>query len=162
LKKEEIYWLLGTIGFIIFLTLILFGVDGLKSDSLTDINVHDTYYVIESIHLFIPLVILVFFGIYLIRVLCCNFKNLTVNLIFIISDLALILVFTFIISLLNSMREIPGTIEYPPLSGIENITYDGNVWNNFYYALLSVQLILLLLLAFSGIKTGINYKQNQK
>lgn len=162
MKKKEIYWLVGTVGFIVFLILIFFGIDGLKSDSITDINVHDTYYVIANIHLFIFLSTLIFFGVYLIRVLCCNFKNLTANFIFMISDLALILIFTFIISLVNSMLEIPGTTEYPPLSGIENIKHEGNVWNNVYHVLLIVQLILLLLLAFSGFKTGINYKQNQK
>ena len=139
----------------------IFGISGLKSDSVTDINVHDTYYVIANIHLIILMVTLIFFGVYLIRMLRRNFKNLTANLIFLISDITLILIFTFLISLVNSIREIPGSTEYPPLSGgiVENA---GNGWNNAYYILLIIQLILIILLTISGIKTGLNYKRTKK
>lgn len=144
------------------LTLILwiFGISGLKSDSVTDLNVHDTYYVIANIHLIIPMVTLIFFGVYLIRMLRRNFKNLTANLIFMISDITLILIFTFLISLVNSIREIPGSTEYPPLSSgiVENT---GNGWNNAFYILLIIQLILIILLTISGIKTGRNYNRNE-
>ena len=137
-----------------------FGIDGLKSESVTDINVHDTYYVIANIHLIILMVTLIFFGVYLIRMLRRNFKNLTANLIFMISDISLILIFTFLISLVNSIREIPSSTEYPPLSGgvVENAE---NGWNNAYYILLIIQLILIILLTISGIKTGRNYNGNE-
>ena len=142
----------------LILILWIFGIDGLKSESVTDINVHDTYYVIANVHLIILIVTLIFFGVYLIRMLRRNFKNLTANLIFMISDISLILIFTFLISLVNSIREIPGSTEYPPLSGgiVEN---SGNGWNNAYYILLITQLILIILLTISGIKTGLNYKR---
>ena len=134
------------ITFLLILIIGLFGIDGLKSDAVTDINAHDTYYVIANIHLIVLIVSLTFFGVYLIRMLRRNFKNLTANLIFMISDISLILIFTFLISLVNSIREIPGSTEYPPLSGgiVENA---GNGWNNAYYVLLIIQLILIILLA---------------
>jgi heme/copper-type cytochrome/quinol oxidase subunit 1 len=160
LKRKETFWLIGTISFVLILILGIFGIDGLKSDAVTDINVHDTYYVIANIHLISPFISLTFFGIYLIRMLRRNFKNLTANLIFMISDITLILIFTFLISLVNSIREIPGSTEYPPLSGgiVENA---GNGWNNAYYILLIIQLILIILLTISGIKTGLNYKRTE-
>ena len=160
MRKKETFWLIGTITFLLILIIGLFGIDGLKSDAVTDINAHDTYYVIANIHLIVLIVSLTFFGVYLIRMLRRNFKNLTANLIFMISDISLILIFTFLISLVNSIREIPGSTEYPPLSGgiVENA---GNGWNNAYYVLLIIQLILIILLAISGIKTGLNYKRTE-
>ena len=160
MKKKETFWLIGTISFLLILILWVFGIDGLKPESVTDINVHDTYYVIANIHLIILMATLIFFGIYLIRMLRRNFKNLTANLIFMISDISLILIFTFLISLVNSIREIPGSTEYPPLSGgiVENA---GNGWINAYYILLIIQLILIILLTITGIKTGRNYNRNE-
>lgn len=160
MKKKETFWLIGTVSFVLTLILWIFGISGLKSDSVTDLNVHDTYYVIANIHLIIPMVTLIFFGVYLIRMLRRNFKNLTANLIFMISDITLILIFTFLISLVNSIREIPGSTEYPPLSSgiVENT---GNGWNNAFYILLIIQLILIILLTISGIKTGRNYNRNE-
>ncbi|MCP4055333.1 MAG: hypothetical protein GY739_20290 [Mesoflavibacter sp.] len=160
MRKKETFWLIGTTSFILILILWIFGIDGLKSDSVTDINVHDTYYVIANIHMIILITTLIFFGVYLIRMLRRNFKNLTANLIFMISNITLILIFTFLISLVNSIREIPGSTEYPPLSGgiVENA---GNGWNNAYYILLGIQLILIILLSISGIKTGMNYKRTE-
>ena len=160
MKKKETFWLIGTIFFVI---VFFFGPSGFRSFDLTgdtDINLHDTYYVIPTIHLFILITSLILFSVYLIRMLRRNFKNLTANLIFIISDITLILIFTFLISLVNSIREIPGSTEYAPLNGgiVENA---GNGWNNAYYILLIIQLILIILLTISGIKTGLNYKRTE-
>ncbi|MDF0708491.1 hypothetical protein [Flagellimonas okinawensis] len=160
MRKKETFWLIGTIGFVLIILIGVFGINGLKSDAVTDINVHDTYYLIGNIHLIVLIVSLTLFGVYLIRMLRRNFKNLTANLIFMISDISLILIFTFLISLVNSIREIPGSTEYPTLSGgiVENA---GNGWNNAYYILLIIQLILIILLTISGIKTGLNYKRTE-
>jgi hypothetical protein len=160
LKKKEIYWLIGTILFVI---VFFFGPSGFGSFDLTgetNVNIHDVYYVIPTIHLFILITTLIFFGIYLIRMLRRNFKNLYANLIFMISNITLILIFTFLITLVNSIREIPGTIEYPPLSS-EIVENAGNGWNNAYYVLITIQLILIILLTISAIKTGLNYKQTE-
>lgn len=159
-KKEETFWLNGTVSLILILIFGFFEIDGIKLDSVYSINVHDTYYVIATIYIITPIITLIFFGIYLIRMLYLNFKNLIVNLIFMISDITLILIFTFLISFVNSIREIPSSTEYPPLSGgiVENT---GNEWNNTYYILLGIQLILIVLLTISGIKTGLNYKRTE-
>lgn len=123
-----------------------------------DININDTYYVVPTLQIFGICTTLIFFLFYLIRMLWRNFKNLTANIIFMISDISMIFILTFLISLANGHREIPGRTEYPPLSGgiVENT---GNGWNNAYYVLLITQLILIILLLISGIKTGLNYKR---
>lgn len=160
MRKKETFWLIGTISFVLILIIGIFGIDGLKSDAVTDINVHDTYYIIANIHLIIPLISLVFFGIYLIRMLRRNFKNLTANLIFMISDITLILILTFLISLVNSIQEIPGSTEYPAWS--DGLVKDAeNGWNTVFYILSGIQFILIILLTISGIKTGLNYKRTE-
>ncbi|UJH90904.1 hypothetical protein LZ575_19730 [Antarcticibacterium sp. 1MA-6-2] len=158
MRKKEIFWLIGTVSFVLIFTIAVFGIDGLKSDAVVDINVYDTYYVIAIIHLIIPFISLTFFTVYLIRMLGRNFKNLTANLIFMVSDITLIMVITFLISLISSIQEIPGSTEYPPLSGgsVEN---SGDIWNNVYNVLLVIQVFLIILLTISGIKTGLNYKR---
>ena len=52
-------------------------------------------------------------------------------------------------------------MEYPPLSDeiVENVR---NGWNSVYEILLIIQLILIILLTISGIKTGLNYKKKNK
>jgi hypothetical protein len=160
LRKKEIFWLIGTILFVI---VFFFGPSGFKSFDLagvTDINLHDAYYVIPTIHVFILITTLIFFAVYLIRMLRRKFKNLPANLIFMISDITLILIFTFLISLVNSISELLSTTEYPPLSsGI--VKNAGNGLDNTYYKLLITQLILIILLLISGIKTGLNYKRTE-
>ena len=49
-------------------------------------------------------------------------------------------------------------MEYPPLSDeiVENVR---NGWDSVYDTLLIIQLILIILLTISGIKTGLNYKR---
>ena len=161
MNKKETLWLIGTI---LFVVVFFFGPSGFKSFDLSgnaDINVHDTYFVIPIFHLFILICTLIFFSIYLIRMLRRNFKNLTANLIFIISNITLILIFTFLISFVNSIKETQSTMEYPPLTDeiVENVR---NGWNSVYEILLIIQLILIILLTISGIKTGLNYKKKNK
>ena len=77
-----------------------------------------------------------------------NFKNKTVNLIFLIANILLVLKLTQMISILNAFAQIGGT--------------DGSIGNGlrtFSDVFLVIQLLLLVLLTFSGIKTGLNYKQ---
>ncbi|MGN7514101.1 MAG: hypothetical protein ACTHOM_06970 [Allomuricauda sp.] len=156
MRKKELLWLIGTLSLVLIALLWIFGIDGLTLDAVTDINVYDTYFVVAKIHLIALITTLIFFGVYLIRMLGRNFKNLTANLIFMISDIILIVVFTFLISLVNALREVPSATEYAPLDGgmVENA---GNGWNNAYYILGAIQLILILLLTVSGIKTGYNH-----
>ncbi len=160
--KKELYWLIGTVTLILFVIVGVFGINGFKPDSTTDINVHDTYYVISTTHAIVLITPLIFFSIYLIRIFYQKFKNPVSNTVFMFSDIILIFIFTFLISFAGSIRETPGTTIYPPLSGIDNKVHDGNIWNDVYYILLIFQLFFIILLAISAVLTGYNYRLIKK
>lgn len=151
MKLKETFWLIGTVIFVIILNFYLFGVDGFKSKSVTDINVHDTYFVIANIHFILLLSILTFFSIYLIRMLKQNFKNITVNLIFILTGLLSVLFITGLISIVNSYIGVTQTTEY-------NLPVTSNMFDNVSTFLYLVQIIIIGLIAYCGFKTGQKYK----
>lgn len=151
--------------FMLILNTLMFGIDGLKTNATIDINIHDTYFVIENIHFILFLAVFVFFVIYLIRALCRNFKNLTANLILMISTILLILVFMGINSILEVfIQQTSGWTIYPPLSGGEiESTVQSDKNNSSGLDILSnllfyTQIILLVFLTYCGFKTGRNYK----
>ncbi|MFD2528478.1 hypothetical protein [Polaribacter marinaquae] len=151
MKRKEIFWLIGTAIFVLIINFSLFGVDGFKSESVTDINVHDTYFVIANIHFILPLSILIFFSVYLIRMLKQNFKNLTANMIFVISGVLSIWILTGMISFVNSYIGVTETTEY-------NLLVTNKIFDNVSTVLYSLQIIIVGLIVYSGFKTGRNYK----
>ncbi|SHN08363.1 hypothetical protein [Polaribacter sp. KT 15] len=151
MKRKEILWLIGTAIFVLIINFSLFGVDGFKSESVTDINVHDTYFVIANIHFIFPLSILIFFSVYLIRMLKQNFKNLTANMIFVISGVLSIWILTGMISFVNSYIGVTETTEY-------NLTVTNKIFDNVSTVLYSLQIIIVGLIVYSGFKTGRYYK----
>lgn len=161
MKKKEIFWFIGTLTFTQILIIWVFGVDVFTSDTGIDINYYDSYLVIPSKHLIILSIALIFFGVYLFRMLKSNFKNKIVNLISMISMSILIFYFTFLIGMVSNLREAPGMTIYPPLSGIDPIEHEGNVWNSIYNSLIFAQLSLIILLGFVGIRTDFNYKKDE-
>lgn len=167
LRKKEIFWLIGTIILVLILNTLIFGIDGLKSDSTLDINIHDTYFVIANFHFILLLGVLVFFGIYLIRTLRRNFKNLTANLILMISTILLILTLNGINTIVdNFIQQTSGWTIYPPLSaGMEQIEQEIEPKKNNFGILSSVlfytQIILLIFLAYCGFKTGLNFRRTE-
>ena len=132
----------------------LFGADGFKSDSVTDINVHDTYFVLPNIHFILLLSVLIFFSVYLIRMLKRNFKNLTANMIFIISGLFSIWILTGMISIVNSYIGVTETAEY-------KLPVTNNIFDNVSTILYILQIIIVGFIVYSGFKTGRNYKLNE-
>ena len=169
MRKKEIFWLIGTTILVLILNTLIFGIDGLKSDSTLDINVHDTYFVIANFHFILLLGVLVFFGIYLIRTLRRNFKNLTANLILMISTILFIIILNGISTIVeNFIQQTSGWTIYPPLSagnGIEQFEQEIEPKENNFGILSSVlfytQILLLIFLAYCGFKTGLNYKRNE-
>ncbi|OIQ30890.1 MAG: hypothetical protein BM564_01370 [Bacteroidetes bacterium MedPE-SWsnd-G2] len=152
MKKKETFWLIGTILFVI---VFFFGPSGFRNFDLTgetDINLHDTYYVIPAIHFFILITTLIFFSVYLIRMLRRNFKNLTANLIFMISGLLSIWILTGIISIVNSYIGVTETTEY-------NLPVTNNMFDNVSTILYLTQIIIVILIAYSGFRTGLNYSK---
>lgn len=165
MKKKETLWLIGTTILVLILNTLIFGIDGLKADSTLDINIHDTYFVIENFHFILLLGVLVFFGIYLVRTLRRNFKNLTANLILMISTILLILVLIGIDSILDAfIRQTTSWTIYPPLNAGEvepDFEPKKNNLGILSSILFFVQIFLLIFLAFCGFKTGRNYKRNE-
>lgn len=165
MKKKETYWLIGTTILVLILNTLIFGIDGLKTDSTLDINIHDTYFVIANFHFILLLGVLVFFGIFLVRTLRRNFKNLTANLILMISTILLILVLIGIDSILDALiRQTTSWTIYPPLSAGEvepDFEPKENNLGILSSVLFFIQIFLLIFLAFCGYKTGRNYKRNE-
>src|SRR5690606_28587620 len=126
------------------------------NDSVLDINVHDTYFVILKRDVLMLFSVFISFIVYLIRVFTEKFKNLVANIIFITTNTLVILVLTQIISIVDSYAKISGTTEYPPLSG-GTVEHSGNSAETFSLILLITQIVLLILLIYSSIKTGKNY-----
>ncbi|WP_299316017.1 hypothetical protein [uncultured Aquimarina sp.] len=165
MNKNETYWLIGTITLVLILNLAIFGIDGFKFESVTDINVHDTYFVIPDFHFIILISVLMFFGIYLIRVLKRNFKNLTANLVLILATILFSIVMDGVSTIVDTFAQLTaGWTIYPPLSTGEVEPKLQNSENNFgiiFSIIFVFQILLLILLAYCGFKTGLNYKRTE-
>ncbi len=162
MKTKELYWLLGTTTLIPLMNLLFYGIDGFNSDSVVDINVHDTYYVISNFEFMFILGVGIFFGVYLVRTLINKFKNLTSNLILMISIILLILALIGISSMLDAfIKQTSGWTIYTP-SSTQNIRPEIEPRESNLELLANVlfytQIVLLIFLAYCGFKTGRNYK----
>ncbi|WP_289040489.1 hypothetical protein [uncultured Zobellia sp.] len=157
MNRKEIFWLFGTAVLVLVLTLILFGIDGLNIDSTFDINIHDTYFVIANVHLVLLLFVFIFFKVYLIRVVLNGFKNITANLVLIIATLLVAVVLGKIIGMLDFFSGPPNND-----SMADGVNEVGNAMKIISRILFTVQMILLVLLAYFGFKTGRNYNAEKK
>jgi uncharacterized membrane protein len=87
-----------------------------------------------------------------------NFKNLTANLIFLISGLLSIWILSGIISIVNSYIGVTETTEY-------NLPVTNNMFDNVSTILYLTQIIIIIiiiiaiLIAYSGFRTGLNYSK---
>lgn len=156
MTKKETIWLISTILVTMVVIAATLGVNVFKPNETTVINVYDTYFVVAYKYLIIPIATLVFFGVYLVRMLRRSFKNSTANIIFMIANVLLIVLVAFFMSLANSYGA-AGSIEYPPLSG-GTIEMAGNFWDSLFYVFLGVETLLLAVLTVAGIKTFRNYR----
>ncbi|WP_435623576.1 hypothetical protein [Flagellimonas sp.] len=94
---------------------------------------------------------------------------MTANLILIVSTILLIIFFTGLNSIIDSiLLQHSGWTIYPPLSTEvespeieEEIGQIENIFEIFSKITLATQILLLILLAFCGFKTGLNYKSKQ-
>ena len=81
-----------------------------------------------------------------------NFKNLTANMIFMISGLLSIWILSGIISIVKSYVRVTETTEY-------NLPVTNNMFDNVSTILYLTQIIIAILIAYSGFRTGLNYSK---
>ncbi|MAZ28546.1 MAG: hypothetical protein CL868_15910 [Cytophagaceae bacterium] len=91
MKIKEIIWFTSVLMLGLIITVVFFGFDDLISNASIDLNIHDTYFVMEGLSFLLMLITLLFFWIYLIRMLVVNFKILTVNIVFLLSAILILL-----------------------------------------------------------------------
>lgn len=125
-----------------------------ESTSALDIQYLDTYYIIGKSHFLITLGTLMTFAIYIVRMLNEKFTNNTVNIILILSTIGLIL---------NISKIYAGYRLMEHLSNHENIeestvhTYqDNKEYKILAFFWLTVQALLMVLIAYTGYRTGQN------
>tara|TARA_R110000868_G_scaffold244035_2_gene500161 strand:+ start:2008 stop:2487 length:480 start_codon:yes stop_codon:yes gene_type:complete len=157
LKRKELYWILGTSILVIILNLFFFGKNAFIADGTININIHDTYFVLANLHFVSLLSIFVFFIVYLIRSIINRYENVTVNIVLIATTIALILIIGGIISISDMFSQSFNTPENFSSTGAKSPV--SEILNNLSKILFYVQIVLLVLLAYSGFKAGQNYKR---
>ena len=165
--NKETFWLIGIMIFVMILNTLIFGVDGLKSGS-TPLIFHDIYFVIANFHLALFLGVSVISGIYLFRTFSSNFKNLPVNLIFMLSTILLIVILNKLgVIVDNFFQQTSDWSMHPLVSGNEvneqidqGVKSEENEFKILTNVLLYTQILLMIFLVFCGFKTAVNYKQS--
>jgi heme/copper-type cytochrome/quinol oxidase subunit 1 len=141
--------LTASLSLTILLASFLFGWTSLKGD--LDIHLHDTYFVISSWLILIPLFFLVTFIIYFIKEFRKQFSRTFSNWLLIIAGVTLIISLTFLIQSFSQFL-IGGFTLYPPLSAlgpdkIPELTQDPVA--KFITSFLTViQIVVLFMLLF--------------
>ena len=157
LKKKEIVWLAGALIFILLVNFSVLGIDSLDANAILDINIHDTYFVIPKYNFFIFFAVVLLVALYLISVVIEEFTNITTNIILMIALTLLIIIATYAFSGVNILHNSTRKIT-------EVASNSDKSMSQFYailsYILIAVQLVLIALLAFTGIKTGKNYQKS--
>ncbi|GGF28159.1 hypothetical protein [Echinicola rosea] len=133
--KKEIYWLAGTLVLVIVLHLFHFGWEGFQPDTQFDLQVFDTYLAMSSLYFLWPFAVTCFFLVYLVKVMAMAFSSGPANLIFMITSIFLMLFTTR-----------GGLI----MGGV----LQGQALVDFATAMVVVQLVLLVLLAYTAFRTG--------
>ena len=135
-----------------------FGLTNIQTESTLDINLHDTYFVIEKkefLPLFCTMILYLF---YLIKVCIQKFKNRVTLWIFSIISLIIILIFPTILGFVKSLATQPGWTIYPPLSG-GKVEIKENIFSKIYPNLYFAFIALTMFGIFVFFKLGKLYKR---
>ena len=155
---KEVIWVivLFIISYLIYNPHLIF-----TSESTTiDINIHDTYFVIESFNILLFIIAFIFFTVYLIRMLISRLKNSTINGMFLFSNVLMIIVISYIIKIVRLLIAEAGWTIYPPLSANIEI-HEDNGLKNILYTLIGIQIFLVINMILVAIKTGLNIKKKK-
>ncbi|MEO8238048.1 MAG: hypothetical protein ABI793_07765 [Flavobacterium sp.] len=159
--EKEIIWIivLSIISYLIWHPFLPFSFSDFTST--IDINVHDTYFVIESANILITTTGLVFYFSYLLRMIFTKFKIILINSIFLFSNLFMIIIILSCVQVVKMIMIVPGTTIYPPLSSKPQ-AHQGNGFENLYIFFLSVLIVFIITFILGMIKTFITLKNNKK
>jgi heme/copper-type cytochrome/quinol oxidase subunit 1 len=157
---KEIIWFVGTliVAYLLCDPYLTFN----SLESTVDINVHDTYFVVASLHILILIVVVVFFIVYLIRMLIYRFRNLAANSIFIVANALQVLIFIGLTNVAKSVIDMAGTTVYPPLSGPDVIHSNDDRFKPLYYTLIIITVVLSVFELFVVYKTVIHYRKSKQ
>ncbi|MFD0798229.1 hypothetical protein ACFQZJ_12225 [Maribacter chungangensis] len=158
MKRKEIFWLIATFGISIIICLVFLGLNCFSS-STTDINVHDTYFIVEKNELSLLIIKLTFFFVYLVRILKRKFKNLTANLIFMIANFFMNISVVGLFSLIKSFARSTGVIENN-MEKNSMLDSGSTEYIILWLIFLMFQIFLLISLGYTGFKTGLNFEKN--
>ena len=157
---KEIIWFVATlvVAYLIFDPGLTFNI----KDATVDVNVHDTYFVMEGFHILMLVTVALFFLVYFIRMLIYRFNNRTVNLLFLIANLLQVLSLAGIINLLGVFIDMAGTTLYPPLSGPDVIHSNDDRFKALYYSLIVIALLLAVFEVFVIYRTITFYRKKKQ
>ena len=160
---EESLWLMASLGLTILLASSLFRWSYLKNN--VDIHLHDTYYVISSWLIIIPLFFFVTFMVFFVKELNKSFRQNLTNWITIIAGLTLVILLTILIQAFSQFL-IGGWTAYPPLSAlgfedkISGLTQDPNAKLVTIF-LTIIQVGVLIMLSFFVYNWGTQKQKNK-
>lgn len=140
---------------IIVLIFIAIGLSAIE-DSALDINIHDTYFVVDNFQMVVLGCVFLFFFIYLIKVLFGNFKNNFDNIAFTVAIVLMIFLISQVTLVFNSL-----IIHYEEMiPSLQNTSSVGSTTKDTFSVLsnsmLVFQLIFILLGLFVSYKIGRN------
>jgi hypothetical protein len=123
-----------------------------QEDTTVDINIYDTYFVIESTNVLILTIIFIFFCTYLVRMMSTRFKIITINSIFLLSNLLMIILIAQVIQIIKMFTIKSGITIYPPLSAPPQ-RHQDNVFETLFYFFIILEIIVVGIFIFSSLKT---------
>ena len=143
--RNELIWLLSIIVATTAIIVTVFGKEDLFSNTL-DINIHDTYYVIESLNTFLGIGALLVFVVYPLRLFLANFRNRFANFVFLLSNGYLIFLLPFIITIATEFNTTfypdEGHTLYPPVDTLSGDSAGQGI--EIRSALIILQLLLII------------------
>ena len=144
----EFIFFIGVYVAIALIMLVTFPYGNTRLHNTIDINVHDTYFLISNVHVFIALLITGYFISYQTRNLTIKFKNRFSNIIGLISNVLFIILLSIIISLLFQLKNT--AINNAPLD--ESSTIER--YQNWFYLFIVLQIIPCLTMIISSYRIG--------
>ncbi|MEL1255313.1 hypothetical protein AAEO57_16100 [Flavobacterium sp. DGU38] len=159
LLKKEIIWSVA----LLIISYFIYNPDlsfNSNNKSTIDINIHDTYFVIESLNILFLIIAVLFFIVYSIRIIVSRLKNSIINGMFLFSNVLMIIVVGYIIQVTKLLIVEAGWTIYPPLSANIQIHEDNSMKNLFHIAI-GIQIFLVITLILVAAKTAINIKKSR-